>query len=213
MEFIKENYKFAEYQELNYCYENGIMYQRDMSVSVDYAEEYYKKYVSYENTEISKKINQARKNITEKYCKTILDIGIGSGEFIKESDIKVYGFDINPLAIDWLTEKRLFIDPYIEMPEVDGLTFWDSLEHIPEPSDILSLVLKNQYVFVSMPIFDNLMNLKKNKHYRPNEHYYYFTLNGIISYFKDLDFDCLEISDFEICAGRENIFTFVFQKL
>ena len=61
MEFIKENYKFAEYQELNYCYENGIMYQRDMSVSVDYAEEYYEKYVSYENTEISKKLIKQEK--------------------------------------------------------------------------------------------------------------------------------------------------------
>jgi hypothetical protein len=212
MDPIIQKYKSVPFSELNWCNEHGIMYQRDMSKSVDYDKDYYDKYIGYEKTEIATKLNEGRTNITEKYCGTILDIGIGSGEFIKESKIAVYGFDINEIAVKWLKELGLYVDPYAKMPNFDGLTFWDSLEHIPNPHALLSLVKPKQYVFISIPIFDSLLNLKKSKHYRPNEHYYYFTANGMINYMKDLGFSAIEIDDFETKAGREDIMTFVFQK-
>jgi hypothetical protein len=212
MDPIIKQYKTIEFDELLYCENEGIMYQADMSLSVEYDAEYYKKYVNYENTEISKKLNLGRRHITEKYCNSILDIGIGSGEFIKSSKIKVFGFDINPLAIQWLQEQNIFVDPNQQMPDVSGLTFWDSLEHIPNPSSILELVKKEQYVFISMPIFEDLTQLKQSKHYRPNEHYYYFTIKGMTKYMMDLNFSLIEISDFESKSGRQDILTFVFKK-
>jgi hypothetical protein len=141
-----------------------------------------------------------------------LDIGIGSGEFIKESKIKVFGFDINKYAINWLIKNNIYINPYESMPKVCGLTFWDSLEHMPRPTELLSLVKKNQYVFISMPIFNNISDVKSSKHYRPNEHYYYFTCKGLNNYMNDLGFKLIEIDDFETHSGREDILTFVFQK-
>ena len=212
MDPIIQKYNSVPFSELSWCNDHGIMYQTDMSTSVDYAKDYYEKYISYEKTEIATKLNEGRTKITEKYCNNLLDIGIGSGEFIKESKIPAYGFDINEIAVKWLKEIGLYVDPYNKMPDVGGLTFWDSLEHIPNPNALLSLVKSKQYVFISIPIFDNLFNLKKSKHYRPNEHYYYFTANGIVKYMKDSGFSVVEIDDFEIKSGREDIMTFVFQK-
>lgn len=212
MDKIIKNYNSVPFCELRWCIKEDIMYQEDMSQSVEYGEDYFKKYINYESTDIAIKLNEFRTTITEKYCSSLLDVGIGSGEFIKSSNIKTFGFDINPLAKQWLKEKDLFQDPYIEMPNVDGVTFWDSLEHIPVPCDILSLITKNQYAFISMPIFSDLLTLKSSRHYRPNEHYYYFTSKGMIQYMHDLDFSIVEIQDGETQAGREGILTFVFQK-
>lgn len=206
------SYPHVYFGDLNWCLEKEIAYQRDNSSSVEYGEDYYNKYCNYENTEISKKLNRGRIKLTEKYCKEVLDIGIGSGEFIKESNVKVFGFDINKCAIDWLIKNNIYINPYETMPKVCGLTFWDSLEHMPRPTELLGLVKKNQYVFISMPIFKNISDIKSSKHYRPNEHYYYFTSKGLNNYMSDLGFKLIEIDDFETQSGREDILTFVFQK-
>ena len=213
MDKIIKKYLYKEYEELNWCIEKEVMYQRDMRASVDYDEEYYKKYIGYENTNIAKGINKGRSDITKKYCNAILDIGIGSGEFIKNSTIKTYGFDINEVAIKWLKDNDIFIDPYRSIPDdIEGLCFWDSMEHIPEPSNLLEKIKKNVYLFVSMPIFYDLFKVKESKHYRPNEHYYYFTSFGLISYMNDLNFKIIEMQDFETQSGREDIKTFVFKK-
>jgi hypothetical protein len=212
MDKIIEGYMSVPFGELNYCYKNDIMYQRDMHISIEYDKHYFAKYVSHENSEIARKLNQGRTSITEKYCLKILDIGIGSGEFIKKSNIFTYGYDINPVAIKWLMERQIYVDPYTNMPEVDGLTFWDSLEHIPNPGQLLSLIPSGKYVFISLPIFNDLLKVRSSKHYKPNEHYYYFTANGMIGWMKDSGFDLLEMSDFETRAGREDILTFVFKK-
>jgi hypothetical protein len=183
-----------------------------MSKSVDYDKHYFESYVRKAGTDIAKKLNVGRTAITEKYCESLLDIGVGSGEFIKESGLLVYGFDINPVAIKWLREGDIYRDPYHYMPQVDGLTFWDSLEHIPNPTELLNQVRKDMFLFVSIPIFTDLLWVKKSKHYKPDEHYYYYTAQGLMTYMNDSGFETTEISDHETRAGREDILTFVFKK-
>lgn len=212
MSQIIKSYPSIPFDELNYCHDHGIMYQRDMTVSVSYDKHYFEKYARYENSPVANALNKGRTGITEKYCAKLLDIGIGSGEFIKQSNIRVYGFDINPVGVKWLRENGLFVDPYTGNFDVDGFTFWDALEHIPDPDQILGLIRSGMYAFVSIPIFRDLCFLKKSKHYRPNEHYYYYTVGGLTGYFKDAGFKLVEMSDYESQAGREDILTFVFQK-
>jgi|688.fasta_scaffold17139_14 hypothetical protein len=212
MDPIIARYSSISFDELSWCQNEGIMYQTDMSQSVEYGVDYYEKYVGYESTIIAKKLNEGRTNITSRFCESILDIGVGSGEFIKNSKIKTYGFDINPVAVEWLKKLDLYKDPYLDMPDVDGLTFWDSLEHIPDPNALLCLMQSNQYAFISIPIFDDLQKIKMSKHYRPNEHYYYFTQEGLKKYMEDSGFKFIACEGFEIEAGREDILTFVFRK-
>ena len=212
MDPIIKSYPSVPFGELNYCHDHGIAYQKDMTRSVPYDKDYFEKYVRYENTEIANNLNKCRTSITEKYCTSVLDIGIGSGEFIKASGIRAYGFDINPVAVRWLRERGLYVDPYASMPGVGGLTFWDSLEHIPNPNAILSVMKKDQLAFVALPIFSDLTKIRQSKHYRPDEHYYYFTTAGMIQYMKGSGFTLVELSDEETRSGREDIITFVFSK-
>lgn len=207
-----KSYTSIPFGELNYCYKHGIMYQRDMSKSVAYDNHYFEDYVRKENSDIAKKLNAARTSIAQKYCESVLDIGVGSGEFIKSASIPVFGYDINHVAIRWLRQQSLYRDPYNEMPNVQGLTFWDSIEHIPNPGALLNLVKKDCYVFVSVPIFSDLLKVRESKHYKPDEHYYYYTAEGLITYMADNGLAICEVSDEETKAGRENILTFVFQK-
>lgn len=207
-------YEFINDKDLNICYKNGLAYQASMNQSISYDNDYFEHYVVLEDTEISKKINSARTNLTEKYVSCLIDIGIGSGEFIKKSKCKTYGYDINEKGIDWLKEKGKFIDIYNQaLPEdIQGWTFWDCLEHIPEHSKIFNILNKGQYLFLSLPYFENLDKIRESKHYKPNEHYYYFTQSGLINYMKDCGFDLLEYNFDETKAGRNNIIACCFIK-
>lgn len=212
MDSIISKYPFVPFGELNYCVNHGIAYQRDMTTSVDYNDSYFEHYVQCESSEIAKKLNSGRSDITKKYCQSLLDIGIGSGEFIKTSPLKVLGYDINPSGVDWLKSRGIYHDPYENVPEVDGFTFWDALEHIPEPHKILELINPGKFAFISMPIFTDLTLVRESKHYKPNEHYYYFTASGMINWLKEYNFELVELSDLESRSGRERILTFVFKR-
>lgn len=179
-----------------------------------YEKNYFEKYKNYENTEISKKLIKHRTNLVKKYSNNnVLDFGIGSGEFIKNLDNFCYGFDINPFGIQWLNEKALFLDPYQEdISHISVITFWDSLEHLKNPKIILDKILPKQIICISIPIFKDLFKIKESKHYRPGEHFFYATIPGIIRYMKESNLEILEISDQEIEAGREDIYSFVFKK-
>ena len=216
MGFLQEKFKvIKEDKELVY-FDAGIAVQKDRNHSIPYDEGYFDKYVGYEGTPISILLNKSRVAFTERFCKkAILDIGIGSGEFIKSAKkLKVYGYDINPFGIKWLKDKELFLDPYKEIPqEVEGLTFWDSLEHFTDPQDILKLFRPGLYAFISIPIFHDILKVKDWKHYRPNEHFYYFTFRGMVNYMKQSGFQLLDHHDEEIEAGRQDILTFAFRRL
>lgn len=197
-------------EDLVYC--EGLAYQRDMSKSVPYDRDYFETYVRRENTAIARRINAARTSLTEKYCTDcILDVGIGSGEFIKSSKLKVFGYDINPYGIDWLKSRSLFVDPYEHIPnEVQGLTLWDTMEHMKNPQELLCRIPAGKYVFISLPTFEAAARVKQSKHYKPNEHYYYFTVPGMIRYMQDSGFAYVEHNDEETKAGREGVTAFAF---
>lgn len=201
-------------EDADLIYTEHLAYQKDMSKSVEYGEAYYQNYVSREGTDIARKLNLARTSLSEKYCKRcLLDIGIGSGEFIKSSSLMVYGYDINPHGIKWLRDRALFVDPYERVPiEVEGFTMWDCLEHIPDPAELLESIKVGQYLFVSLPTFDDVLKVKESKHYKPNEHYYYFSVEGLKKYLNDYGFAYVEHNDDETRAGREGITSFVFLK-
>jgi len=187
-------------------------YQKDPQ-PFDYGQEYWQRYNDLENTEISKKLNQFRCDFVEKYVDSLLDVGIGSGAFIKQTKAKAYGFDINPFAVEYLKKNNLFFDPYEnKILPFSGWTFWDCIEHMKNPESILCKVKKGQFVFLSIPIFSDLTKVKQSKHYKPNEHVLYFTSAGLIKYMNKMDFVCIEISDEETVVGRDNILSFAFKK-
>lgn len=172
-----------------------------------YDEAYWDKYQKMEDTEIGRNLNQARLDIVNRYqWVDLIDIGIGSGAFIKELP-NSYGFDINPSAVEWLKS----VDKFKEPSPVDCLSFWDSIEHIHNPTALLENA--KRFVFISTPIYKDKDHILRSKHFRPDEHCWYFTHQGIINYLGNFGFICIEYSNIETELGREDIGSYVFKRV
>jgi ubiquinone/menaquinone biosynthesis C-methylase UbiE len=167
---------------------------------------YWNRYREMEETPIGLALNKARFDLVQKYKpQTLLDVGIGSGAFVK-CDPAWKGTDVNTHALEWLeAEGKLAGDESFE-----ALTFWDSLEHIDDPADILSRATR--FVFVSCPIYRDRAHVLSSKHFRPTEHFWYWTTDGAKRFLGHYGFKCLEVSDIESEIGREDIKTFVFER-
>jgi hypothetical protein len=187
--------------------EEGVGFYPVTNLSNIYDERYFKKYLGYEGTQLDLAINEFRIGLINKYIGggRLIDVGIGSGSLIK-SRRNTLGFDINPVAVDWLVRSDLFFDPRIE-GAADSISFFDSLEHI---LDFTLFINRRKFVFVSLPIFTCVEHVLKSKHYRKNEHYWYWTADGLVSMFDRFGYRILERSSFESTLGRDDIQTFVF---
>lgn len=211
MDRIIQTYDYKRIGDLSYCQEKGLAYQTKMRDSVKYDKNYFNKCLSYKNSDIAKKINSSRVKLVRKYITSpVLDIGIGSGEFIETYGRNAFGYDINPEAVGYLKSRGIY-NGSLDM--FQAITFWDALEHVINPEAYFRKIQPGTFVFVSIPIFKNLEEITESKHYRPNEHYYYFTKQGFIDWMSTYNFKLKELNKNEIDAGRESIQTFVFQKM
>jgi hypothetical protein len=197
---------------LIYDYARGIAYE-DNTDTMSYAEDYFAHYKKCEGTQIANALNEFRVGLSHKYCKSIIDIGVGSGEFLKSCRIPCNGYDVNPVAEEWLKECSLWADPYAESWRWDGMSLWDVIEHIPAPGLLFSRVPVGAYVFLTIPFFYSLDEIVHSKHYKPTgEHLRYFTRDGFVMYMDGFGFDLLEESDAESKAGRHQVMSFAFKK-
>jgi hypothetical protein len=182
-----------------------------------YDADYWENYRRQDRTDIGDALNSARLSLVHRHLpanRTLCDIGIGGGRFVEDCAAMlggglVAGFDVNPNGIAWLESKRMFADPY--QAQFDALTFWDSLEHIIDPSEVLSAA--SDYVFVSLPIFTGPDHVLKSKHFKKDEHAWYFTEDGFLKFMREHGFKELEINTMEQDAGREDITTFAFKRV
>lgn len=106
----------------------------------------------------------------------MLDFGCGSGSFVRaciKQKIKAVGFDINPYS-EYCDISLLFNGH-------STVTFWDSLEHLSNPKQIIK-GLNGKLIFVSTPSTDghDNINLYKWKHYYPGEHVHYYNERSLI---------------------------------
>lgn len=199
---------------VGYCPESPIPYDDD----------YWEMYRRYDATDLSYDLTRSRISLVENHLpypsqharvdcplprsKTMVDVGIGGGAFVSAMDC--YGYDINPRACRWLHDQRRYVDPYTVIP--DCLTFWDSLEHMPDPGGLLSRVAHWGWVFLSIPIFLGPEHVLESKHYKPGEHIWYFTKEGLLYFMEQSGFTCKAMDYRESLLGREDIMSFAFYK-
>lgn len=209
MDRLIKRFDYIEGEVLNYCQGRGVAYQREMTRHVKYDEAYFNKCLGYEGKEIADKINTGRIALVGKYHKgTVLDIGVGSGEFIKRRT-DTFGYDINPSALQWLADNGCYSDA---LDGFDAYTFWDVIEHLDTPEIYFKRIPKDAYLFCSIPIIDRLDAVPQWKHYRPDEHLYYFTKRGFTDWMALWGFRFVERQKYEIDAGRKDIYSYVFKK-
>lgn len=205
-----------EDKDLMLCRGRGVAYQREMKRQrVKYDDSYWKKVEAYEGTEIAIAINDARCDFVQDVfpgATSLIDVGAGTGDFIRTAvkrGIKAMGFDVMKKSNEALVRMHAYSTNISAFPVV---TMWDTIEHMDMPELRLNNIPKNGYLFVSIPIFENLDSVRASKHYRPGEHLYYFTKDGFIQWMKMRSFRLIAVSDHEVRCGRESIVAFAFKK-
>lgn len=174
---------------------------------MDYSGPYFKKYQALDATPMGEALTRARVAMVRRhYQGSVVDIGIGGGRFVLDADS--WGYDVNAEAVAWLHANGRYFDLYANPTE--AICCWDSLEHIPEPEKLLAQV--GEWVFVSMPVYVSQLDCLNSKHYKPGEHLWYWTQNGLIAWFARQGFGCVEINERESELGREGITSFAFRR-
>lgn len=178
---------------------------------------YFDRYLALEDTPIARALNGFRVGLVSQHAgfrTPLLDVGVGSGAFLKARIAADHGtnldggFDINPRGVEWLKANRLFSDLYARTRPV--LTFWDSLEHIRRPD--LALAQSSAWAFVSIPVFTGPEHVLRSKHYRRDEHFFYWTRLGFINWAAAQGFRTVDVLATESAIGREDVETFVLRR-
>jgi hypothetical protein len=177
-----------------------------------YDQEYFDRFGRDAATPLGRLLMQGRLEFVHRHHKgKLIDVGIGSGAFVELRRAHrrlTCGYDVNPAGVKWLKERGLLFDPYKSTPA--AMTLWDVLEHIPDYRPLLANV--REWLFVSLPIFTDAEHVLRSKHFRPQEHIWYFTREGLLNAMKACGFSLVAESDFETALGREDIGTFAFRR-
>jgi hypothetical protein len=177
-----------------------------------YDQDYFDNFDRNARTDLGRALMQARFNFVERHYRgTLIDVGIGSGAFIDLRRARrrtTYGYDVNPAGIAWLEERALFVDPYLV--SFDALTLFDVLEHLRDFQSLLANV--SEWLFLSLPIFRDAEHALRSKHFKPDEHCWYFTRDGLVLAMKMCGFGLISESAIETELGREDIGTFAFKR-
>ena len=176
-----------------------------------YTSDYFDRYAEQAETPIGHAIMAARVELVTRYgVETLLDCGIGSGAFLSEwwgVGGGGFGDDVNPAGVAWLDgrgKRRRLASGH------DVVTFWDVLEHIRRPDEALAHV--KRLAFVSLPIFRDAPHVLRSRHFRPTEHFWYFTRAGFIAFAESCGFRVVYAGADETLLGREDIETFVLER-
>ena len=173
-----------------------------------YDQEYWSRYRLMDATEMGSALTQARIAMVRRHWQgELIDVGIGGGRFVADCS-GAFGYDINPHAIEWLFTKHKYKTPYAG--KVKCASMWDSIEHIDRFDELLNNV--TDYVFMSTPIYEDANHVLRSKHFRKDEHFWYFTADGLIEVMKFLGFALIEANRIEETIGREDIGSFTFKR-
>lgn len=185
-----------------------------------YDDAYFAKYQAMADSEVGAALNAFRAQMVSRHAPldgqgsaTLLDVGIGDGAFLRSVAgfdwLTASGCDINPAGVAYLIEHGQLAS--FEHPaSFDVVTFWDSLEHIRDPRPALAAA--RHVALVSIPIFTDAAHAVTSRHFRPDEHFWYFTRHGFIQFADQEGFDCVDVLATETALGRDSIETFVLRR-
>ena len=185
-----------------------------------YDDDYFAKYEVMAESEIGAALNAFRAALVSRHAPTetqstctLLDVGIGDGAFLRSVErfawLQPFGCDINPAGVAYLIEHGQ-LGSFEAPASYDVVTFWDSLEHLRDPRPALAAA--RQIALVSIPIFTDAEHAVTSRHFRPDEHFWYFTRHAFIEFAKQEGFEVLDVLATETALGRDSIETFVLRR-
>lgn len=174
-----------------------------------YDEEYFSRYQELADTDLGRELTAARiRLVARHYTGPVLDVGIGAGQFVTARP-ETKGYDVNPAGVEWLKERGAWANLYRD--RYPALTFWDSLEHIDRPD--VAVARAEKWVFVSVPIFSGAEHIIRSRHFRRDEHIWYWTHDGLVAWFGEQGFELMEHNRLETVLGREGIGSYAFARV
>lgn len=175
---------------------------------------YFDRYQKLADTPLGHQLTMARLRLVARhYQGTVLDVGIGAGQFVSARP-DTWGYDVNPAGVEWLKKLGKWANLYDAWQPQDrfpALTFWDALEHIDKPEEAVAKA--SEWVFVSIPIFNGAEHILSSRHYRKDEHIWYWTHDGLIRWFAEQGFTCVEHNTCESMLGRDGIGSYAFKRV
>lgn len=175
-----------------------------------YDDAYFDKYAAYDRMAMGRALTAFRVDfVTKRWRGGLVDVGIGSGAFVQAYGDLAAGYDVCPKAVAWLEAAKRFVNPF--MQRVPAATFWDSLEHIEDFAPLLANI--QFWAFISAPIYESAAHAVASKHFRPDEHFHYWTRRGLVAVMAQHGFMLRALSAEETTLGREGILTFAFARV
>lgn len=193
--------------------EEGVGYLDIANPSAAYDRAYFERYLSYEGTRMSAALISSRVALVERHWDgDLIDVGIGAGTFLtKRNDYMArtctFGTDVNRIGVGWLIQRNLLRSPYAGC---EAVSLWDVLEHIQDFDRLLAAV--SERVFCCLPIFSGPDDILRSRHFRRDQHFWYFTEAGFIRTMAYLGWSVLEINQEESLAGRDSIRSYAFAR-
>lgn len=173
-----------------------------------YDDGYFARYQLLADTLMGAELTASRiRLVARHYQGPIIDVGIGAGQFV-DARPETKGFDVNPAGVEWLKTRGKWADLYAD--RYPALTFWDALEHIDRPE--IAIAKAEEWVFVSIPVFAGAEHILSSRHYRKDEHIWYWTHDGLIRWFAEQGFTCVEHNAIESELGRDGIGSYAFRR-
>lgn len=190
-----------------YACEDDELYADPKITSYSYSDDYLLHYKLYAKTKKSNDICQARWEFLARNVsfidKILLDFGCGAsafGDWWQQEFPGIFSYD------PYFRPDHSFLEV-----DIDIITLWDSLEHMSR-LDILPLI-GAKYIFISLPVVDNVRDITTWKHFVPHEHLWYFTTKALERLFEKWGYELVEQSDFECLLRSQGIKSFFFAKL
>ncbi len=157
------------------------------------------------NTQHAEQICNIRWNFVKDINpKTVLDFGCGMGHFraFRPDGVEVDTYDVG----GWPQTG-------IHHSQYDLVTFWDVIEHIKHLKSLRPVLKMATHVAVTVPIKpEGRKSLKGWKHYKPGEHYHYFSIKSLKDWFDSEGFEFVSGGwPEEECGIREDIFSGLFR--
>lgn len=178
-----------------------------------YQESYFKrgnKYAEVVQTSVNVNASNETDRVTKllKICspKSVLDIGCGTGSFLKAlADVNVPGIGVEPAEYAREFAKRHMgqsvFRSLAEIPSsFDAATLWDVIEHLPAPSEVIAEVSRRLttggILLISTGDFGSVLAriLRRRWHLlTPPQHLFFFSKKGIRLLLDQNGFDVLSI--------------------
>jgi len=182
-----------------------------------YDEEYRAKYEQYAKTGMGCELTEFRVGFVARnaaHGAQLLDFGCGAMQFVRAWGWGAWGYDIIESVRADLARAGYFRDPWRKRAKVPGIiTCWDSLEHLREPEALVAKIKVGGWLFVSLPVFRDEKHALGSRHFRPYEHYHYFTLWGLTRWMNMQGFDLRDVSWKESDLGRDHIVACAFRRI